>query len=140
VILATSDRVVMAENLGLALADLFGRDTIVRAGLTELLTSPAELATLGQSSSAMPATATPTTVEELIIAANRHYQLSQQYVQEGDWAAYGEEMKALQRTIEQLVEVSGVEVDPPAADADPPEAAPEDTTAPEPAPDEAAAP
>ncbi len=140
VIVATADQVVMAPNLGLALADLFGRDTIVRAGLTELLTSPAELATLGQSSSAMPATATPSTVEELIIAANRHYQLSQQYVQQGDWAAYGEEMKALQRTIEQLVEVSGVEIEEPAEDAPPPDAAPEDTAAPESAPDEESAP
>jgi hypothetical protein len=73
----------------------------------------------------MAPTATPSTVEELIIAANRHYQLAQQYVQEGDWGKYGEEMDALQETIEQLVAVSGVEVDAPPADA---------AVAPEPAP------
>ena len=78
----------------------------------------------------MPPTATPTTVEELIIAANRHYQLAQQYVQEGDWGKYGEEMDALQQTIEQLVAVSGVEVDPPPADAVAPEPAPTTEAAP----------
>jgi hypothetical protein len=79
-------------------------------------------------------------VEELIIAANRHYQLSQQYVQQGDWAAYGEEMKALQRTIEQLVEVSGVEIEEPVEDAPPAAPAPEETAPLEAAPDEASAP
>ena len=73
----------------------------------------------------MSPTATPTTVEELIIAANRHYQLAQQYVQQGDWGKYGEEMEALQQTIAQLVAVSGVEVDMPAVDG---------AAAPEPAP------
>ncbi len=33
VILATADRTVMAENLGLALVRLFGSDLLVKAGL-----------------------------------------------------------------------------------------------------------
>lgn len=120
VIVATADRVVMARNLGLALAELFGGDFVTRAGLTDLLASPADLAILaeaGDDSGAMPPTATPTTVEELIIAANRHYQLAQQHIQNGDWAQYGEEMAALSDVIEQLVQVSGVQIDTPAADA-----------------------
>jgi len=123
VIVATADRVVMARNLGLALADLFGSDIVTRAGLTDLLASPADLADLaaagavaGSESSAMPPTATPSTLEELIIAANRHYQLAQEHIQQGDWARYGDEMAALQRTIEQLVAISGVETEAPAAE------------------------
>ncbi len=141
VIVATASRVVMAKNLGLALAELFGRDIVERAGLTDLLASPAELETVGAGgdSSAMSPTATPTTVEELIIAANRHYQLAQQYVQQGDWGKYGEEMEALQQTIEQLVAVSGVEVDMPAVDgAAAPEPAPTLDAAPEETPSEGA--
>jgi uncharacterized membrane protein (UPF0182 family) len=126
----------MAKNLGLALAELFGRDTITRAGLTDLLASPEELATLEAvaDGSAMAPTATPSTVEELIIAANRHYQLAQQYIQQGDWAKYGAEMDALEQTIAQLVAASGVQIDAPtAADAAAPEPAATPATADAPA-------
>ena len=44
VILATADRVVMAENLGLALIQLFGRDVVARAGLADLATAAASSA------------------------------------------------------------------------------------------------
>ena len=64
------------------------------------------------------------------IRAVRHRQQIPGRRQQGDWAASGEEMKALQRTIEQLVEVSGVEIEEPVEDALPSEPAPEESTAP----------
>lgn len=126
VILATSDRVVMAENLGLALVQLFGRNTVERAGLTDLLAAASEAA--AQNADASGAGQTPTgdlsvaTLEQLIVTANRQYTAAQAHLRSGDWAAYGAEMDALQATLQQLVQLTGVApvqtpaVDTPSAD------------------------
>jgi uncharacterized membrane protein (UPF0182 family) len=127
VILATSDRVVMAENLGLALVRLFGNSVVERAGLSDLVTavpgdSLAAPTPDGQGGEQTPPVATDLTnasLEQLIVAANDHYNAAQEYLRNGDWAAYGAEMDALQAVLEQLVQLTGgipVEATPPATE------------------------
>lgn len=113
VIVATVDDVIMAENLGLALAELFGN---------EVLSSPelAELATFsGEDRPAIPVTGgegeeepAPATVEELVALANEQFERAQSFAQEGDWAGYGEEIDALEETLARLAELTGVELEP----------------------------
>jgi hypothetical protein len=56
-------------------------------------------------------------LEELVAEANAAYVRGQERLRAGDWAGYGDEMAALQRTLEQLAQVSGVEL--PAVEAAP---------------------
>lgn len=129
VVLATNDRVVMAENLGLALIDLFDRDVLTEAGLTELvqggvgeavsLTENVDSAqtdasatqddgTISQSDSA-PVLA-GADANTLILLANNQFNAAQQYQRDGNWSAYGAEIESLQRTLEQLAQVSNVQL------------------------------
>lgn len=111
VILATSSRVVMAENLGLALAELVGGDVLVDAGLTELVAPEGELPPLPAAASAGAGTTIASidaTVEELIIQANAQYNAAQESLRAGDWTAYGQNLDALQATLQQLAQLTGV--------------------------------
>ena len=121
VVLASADRVVMAENLGLALIKMFGRDTVSRAGLQDL----ANVALAGEPSAASGATDTingpgaadglqNASIEDLVLAANTHYNNAQAQLRAGNWAGYGEEMQALQAVIQQMAQVMGVQVELPA--------------------------
>ena len=121
VILASADRVVMAENLGLALIKMFGRDTVSRAGLQDL----ANVALAGEPSAASGATDTiggpdaaggfqSASIEDLVLAANTHYNNAQAQLRGGNWAGYGEEMQALQAVIQQMAQVMGVQAELPA--------------------------
>lgn len=115
VILATSERVIMAENLGLALAEQFGGDVLSDEKLAELaltgddrepsdlptVSTPAETVDLGSS-----------TLVELILEANNRYNQAQSALVAGDWAAYGAELEALQQVLERMMEVSGVAPEP----------------------------
>ena len=114
VILATSDRVVMAENLGLALVRLFGNNIVERAGLSDLVTAVpgdglAATAPSGQTNAPSPAAIdlAGASIEQLIVAANERYNAAQAHLRAGDWAAYGAEMDALQATLAQLVQLTG---------------------------------
>ncbi len=78
VVLATADRVVMANNLGDALIKLFGRETVTLAGLTDLLVVSAPSGppasgptdeTTGAPAGA-PADLSTSSLEELIVVAN----------------------------------------------------------------------
>lgn len=115
VILATSDRVVMAENLGLALVRLFGDSVVERAGLADLVTAAPGDGFADASSDAQSGASAPpgvidlanASIEQLIVAANDHYNAAQDYLRNGDWAGYGAEMDALQATLTQLVQLTG---------------------------------
>jgi uncharacterized protein len=102
VILATADEVVMADNLGLALAALFGTDLLAEAGLEDLT------AGLESSTPITPTAGAPTldlsnaTVNQLIARANDAYTEAQAAVRNGDWSAYGAQMAILQSTLQQL--------------------------------------
>ena len=118
VILATSNRVEMAENLGLALAKLFGRNilsdsrlaSLNSAGLEALNTSADTPA--GDNNLSLDANAT---VEELIVEANTRYANAQEFLRNGDWSGYGREMATLQQLLSQLADVVGADVEPPTA-------------------------
>jgi len=118
VVIATADRVVMAENLGLALVKLFGRDLVNRAGLADLIVMPVvDVVDMEAAPGAAPATSPVVSVElatagldELIKAANDHYVRGQEFLRLGDWAGYGSEMTALQSVLEQMMQTAGVEI------------------------------
>lgn len=118
VILATSDRVVMRENLGLALAELFGRDVLEDARLAQLAVAPGEELPADLTSLEVPGSSldgdtlagdlTGIGLEDLILQANGHYESAQINLQNGDWTGYGAEMDALQQVLERMAEVSGL--------------------------------
>ena len=105
VILATADRVIMADNLGLALAELFGSNILAETGLTELT------AGLTSSTPITPST-TPTadlsnaTVEQLITRANDAFNQAQAALRDGDWATYGTQMQIVQQALQQLAQLA----------------------------------
>lgn len=148
VVLASADRVVMAENLGLALVRMFGNETVTRAGLQDLVT----VATAGEPGASGPTdtVAAPSTaggdnlqnasLQDLIVAANLHYTNAQNHLREGNWAAYGEEMDALQAVIEQMVKVSGAQLPQATPSVPPEESVPAEPAPAEPAPQSTATP
>lgn len=111
VIVATANRVVMEDNLGLGLARLFGEEILTQAGLDELAEG-------GQLSSGVIASPTgevetgDQSLEGLIQQANQAYAEAQTFLQNGDWAGYGAQMERLQRvltTLDQLTAPPTVE-------------------------------
>ena len=46
------------------------------------------------------------TVEELIQSANTHFEAAEAAQRAGDWATYGEEIDALQRDLDHLMEMT----------------------------------
>ncbi|MYC95446.1 MAG: UPF0182 family protein [Caldilineaceae bacterium SB0661_bin_32] len=115
VILATSDRVIMAENLGLALAELFGQDILTDTKLAELAISgdgelPAELPAAARVEVDIDLAAS--SLEELILEANNRYAKAQEALMSGDWAAYGAELEGLEMILERMLDLSGLSPDP----------------------------
>ena len=115
VILATSERVIMAENLGLALADLFGQGILADTTLAELAVSgdgelPAEVSAVERESVQVDLTAS--TIEDLILQANDSYSRAQDALLSGNWAAYGAELSTLEQVLDRMMEVSGLSMEP----------------------------
>lgn len=108
VVVATADEVIMAENLGLALAELVGQDVLVEAGLTELAAVDGQIPAEGAAITDTVGSTAPATLEELIVRANTLYTNAQDRLRTGDWAAYGAEMDDLQATLTQLATVAGL--------------------------------
>lgn len=112
VILATSDQVVMADNLGLALAELFGNELLTDTNFAELTAGVAP----GQSTSSVtrgPAVDLSTaTIEELIVNASTTYEQAQANLRDGNWAGYGDEMERLKNVLEQLATTAEIEPEP----------------------------
>lgn len=107
VIVATANRVVMEENLGLALARLFGSDLLAESALAELAGGLTPDAATTAIQTAPTVDLTDATVEQLIVRANDIYEQAQAALQSGDWAAYGDRMDTLQATLQQLVQLTG---------------------------------
>ncbi len=115
VILATSERVIMAENLGLALAELFGQDILADTKLAELAISadgepPAAQPVAEQD--AVDVDLATSSLEELILEANSRYTRAQDALLSGNWAAYGAELEGLERILDRMLEVSGLSAEP----------------------------
>jgi uncharacterized membrane protein (UPF0182 family) len=106
VILATANRVVMAENLGLALARLFGEEVLTDEAIAELAAGiePGESAT-GTTPGFELGSAT---IEDLILNANSAYERAQEFLRGGDWSGYGAEMEQLQTILTQLAQTTGI--------------------------------
>jgi len=112
VIVATGDNVKMAENLGLALAALFGDKVLKEPGLADLATFGRGGQPITTTEGAGSATGEADTVNSLIAQANKQYQQAQQDLRAGNWASYGEQMTALQQTLNKLAQISGVQLAP----------------------------
>ena len=115
VILATSERVIMAENLGLALVDLFGQSILADTTLAELAVSadgelPAQVSSVERET--VEVDLTESTLEELIVQANDSYSRAQNALLSGNWAAYGAELDALEQVLERMMEVSSLSMEP----------------------------
>ncbi|MBK7897064.1 MAG: UPF0182 family protein [Anaerolineaceae bacterium] len=103
VIVATDTRIAMGTSLNGALSALLletpgdivveeveGGETAVSPSTTPIDTAPLDA-----------------NVEELIAAANAHFEAAQTAQQNGDWATYGAELAALEETLNRLVELTG---------------------------------
>jgi uncharacterized membrane protein (UPF0182 family) len=137
VILATSERVIMAENLGLALAELFGQDILAEAKLAELaLTGKGSLPTVDstETEDTSAVDLAGSTLEELILEANSSYSRAQDALLSGNWAAYGAELDALQELLQRMLEESGISPDPTPTPM--PTSTPQSLPTPTPAPEE----
>jgi hypothetical protein len=60
-----------------------------------------------QPAAAVSADLSSASIQELIWAANDHYERAQRLLREGDWAGYGAEMNALKATLDRLVALTG---------------------------------
>ncbi|MDT8305052.1 MAG: UPF0182 family protein [Anaerolineae bacterium] len=114
VIVASGDTVVMRPTLDEALTALISDAPAVAeldlSGAAPAVTAPGEEAVVGDA-----------TIEELIAAANSHYEAGQAALQTGDWATYGREQEALGEVLQQLQALTGalVPAPTPAATAEP---------------------
>jgi uncharacterized membrane protein (UPF0182 family) len=100
VILATQERVVMAESFQKALDHLF--TAAPKPGTTP---SPTPTASSGPSPSGSPAPAQ--TVAQLIKSASEHYDRAQAALKAGDFATYGSEIRALNDDLARLRALTG---------------------------------
>lgn len=85
VIVASGERVLMADSLDTALSGIGGPPVV----------------TVEE-----PQIEEPTGVSELAASALEHYGRAQEYLQEGNWAGYGAELEAMRVDLENLVEAT----------------------------------
>lgn len=106
VILSTGDKVVMEATLGDALTKLFNGKVTVGGAQPATAAQPAAQPTpqAGQQppASATPAPGAPSSVADLIKAAQTDYNAAQDRLKAGDWAGYGEQMKKLEADLNAL--------------------------------------
>jgi uncharacterized membrane protein (UPF0182 family) len=120
VIVATVNQVVMAENLGLALIQLFGEEVLNAPEVAELAAYGDQRGTIEIPVGAGEPTAQ--TVEELVLLANEQFAEAQARIQEGDWAGYGAAIAELEVTLQRLADLTGAQLPPvetPALEASP---------------------
>lgn len=92
VILATGDRVVMAET--------------VEDGLVQLMNmrAPKTVPSARPTALSPTATPTPTNLRDLARQANQVYKEAQDALKAGDWSAYGAKMKQLENLLKQMAQ------------------------------------
>jgi uncharacterized membrane protein (UPF0182 family) len=101
VILSSGEKVVMAETLAGALADLFGVEDIGIAAAKE-----AEPANAPVVAGEVPSDLARQ-VYDLALKADEHYTAAQEALRAGDWATYGAELDAMEHVLKQLVDITG---------------------------------
>lgn len=113
VIVALGDRIAMEETLEQALAKVVGADalpTVAAAGrITDGAAPPTRPETAEQPARPQPTPAPPvggtpalTEVRELAQRARDQYRRAQELQRKGDWAGYGREITALEKTLAEL--------------------------------------
>jgi uncharacterized membrane protein (UPF0182 family) len=98
IIVATDTGIAMEPTLEQALISL-GRGVVSQQPLDTGAEIPEDTAT--------PILPTDATVEDLIAAADAHFEAAEAAQQAGDWATYGEELEALRQTLDRLVVLIG---------------------------------
>ncbi len=110
-------RVIAASNKGIAMEETLG-EAIAALALTTVVDSEiettddgAEVTAPDDGTAAVPQptpvpSALDATVEELVTSANERFEAAQEAQRNGDWTAYGQELEALQRDLEQLLRLS----------------------------------
>jgi uncharacterized membrane protein (UPF0182 family) len=101
VILATQDKIVMADSFANALTALFGSAPV---------TAPPPSPTPGPQPSGAPAPSgspAAATVAQLVKSASDHYSAAQAALKNGDFATYGIELKALEADLARLRALTG---------------------------------
>ena len=101
VILASGERVVMAETLHEGLVRLFGAEAggIATAGEAAPEAGPVVTGELPSDLAQQ--------VYDLARQAEAHYTAAQEALRTGDWATYGAELDAMEEILKQLVEITG---------------------------------
>lgn len=95
VIVATGNRVVMEPSLEEAIARLFGQQAPAPS------TEPAKTGPIA------PSPPVPAGLLEIVRSAQDHYARAQEALRSGDWARYGEELKAMESDLKRLAELAG---------------------------------
>jgi uncharacterized membrane protein (UPF0182 family) len=91
VVVAHKNRVAMADSLAEGLAQVLGERAVTE--------EPGEAPEAGQEP-------LPSDAAELARSAQAHYEAAQRCLEEGDWTCYGEELEALERDLQALVEAT----------------------------------
>jgi uncharacterized membrane protein (UPF0182 family) len=94
VVVVHKNRVAMADSLAEGLSQVLGQ-----APVTE---EPGEAPEAGQGQ----LEPLPTDAAELARSAQEHYEAAQRCLEQGDWTCYGEELEALERDLQALVDVT----------------------------------
>jgi uncharacterized membrane protein (UPF0182 family) len=108
------DRIVMAETLALALAQVFSPDTPAgRTSRTEVGPEGQPPSTPSGSDPALPPLKPGATLAELAAQANTHHSRAQSALRAGNWALYGQEMEKLGQVLQAMLKTSGGTSQPP---------------------------
>jgi len=100
VILATQDKIAMADTFPNALNALFGSAPVV--------TQPGPSPTPGPSATPAPSgSASAATIAQLVRSASDHYANAQAALKNGDFTTYGQELKALESDLARLRALTG---------------------------------
>jgi uncharacterized membrane protein (UPF0182 family) len=95
IVTASNTSVVMTETLESSLRAL------VSGAVTAL--PPVDADTGTPITPTEPPSGAPTTLDELVAAANAHLAAAEEAQRQGDWAAYGQELAALRQVLDELV-------------------------------------
>ena len=100
VILATQDKIAMSNSFPSALNALFGSAPVT--------TQPGPSPTPGPSATPAPSgSAAAATIAQLVKSASDHYANAQAALKNGDFATYGQELKALEADLARLRALTG---------------------------------
>jgi uncharacterized membrane protein (UPF0182 family) len=94
VVVSYKNRVAMESSLSTALAQVLGETPVTQ--------EPGQATEGGQE----PTEPLPTDLRELARSARDHYEAAQRCLEDGDWACYGEELRAMERDLEALIDAT----------------------------------